>query len=85
MYEYHDKVERVAASEEVFELNTDKIEEEKEQDTLDWVEEEERKDREEQERLEAELKAKDEAWMLEQLKKEHGDDFGEDISTDFEG
>lgn len=86
LYEYYDKVERITAADEVLELEADKIEEVQEQNTLDWIEEEERKDREAAEsaaKVEVEQKAKDEAWMVEQLKKEYGDDFGEDISTDF--
>jgi len=85
LYEYHNKSERAMAAEEAFELETDKIEEVEEKETLDWIEEEERKEREATEKAEAEQKAKDEEWMIEQLKKEHGEDFGEDISTDFEG
>jgi hypothetical protein len=81
LYEYHDKIERSRAVELSFEEEADKIEEGKLQETLDWVEEEERREREE-----AEAKAKaeaDEKWMLEQLKKEHGDDFGDDVDLDF--
>jgi len=70
---------------------TDKIEESKEQETLDWIEEEERKEREaaekirlEQEEAEKEQLQKDEEWMLEQLKKEYGEDFGKDIDSSFE-
>ena len=85
IYEYHDKVERIVAAEEVFELNTDKIEEDQEKETLDWIEEEERKDLEEAEAAKAEKEATDEKWMLKQLKEEFGDDFGDDISTDFKG
>lgn len=85
LYEYYDKIERATAAEEVFELKADKIEEGQEQDTLDWIEEEERKAVEEAEEVKAKKLAKDEAWMLEQMKKEHGDNFGDDISTDFEG
>jgi hypothetical protein len=59
------------------------MEEEKEQETLDWIEEEERREREEAESArQAEFEA-DEQWMIEKLKEEHGDDFGEDIDVDF--
>jgi hypothetical protein len=51
---------------------------------LDWAEEEERKEKAEREAKEAEQKAKDEEWMLEQLKKEHGSDFGDDIDINFQ-
>lgn len=80
LYEFYDKIERVKAAELTFEEEADKIEEAKEQETLDWIEEEERKEREEEERRQREA---DEQWMLEQLKAEHGDDFGEDIDLDF--
>lgn len=80
MYEYYDKQERELAAELLVELEDDRIEEEKEQDTLDWIEEEERKERE---AAEVKQKEADEQWMIEQLKKEHGDDFGDDINMDF--
>lgn len=75
-------MERENALEHRFELESDKIEEDKEQETFDWIEEEERKDREEAEAA-AKAQKEEEAWMVEQLKKEHGDDFGEDIDLDF--
>ncbi len=84
LYEYYDKSERALAAEEVIELNTDKIEAAQEEETMGWVEEEERKDREAEEtEAKAKKEAEDEKWMLKQLKKEHGDDFGKDIDTDF--
>ena len=85
MYEYEDKKQRELAAEYVLEEEADKIEEEKEQETLDWIEEEERKEREAAEEAAriAQEKA-DEEWMLKQLKQEHGDDFGEDIDVDFD-
>jgi hypothetical protein len=49
-------------------------------ETMSWIEEEERREREE---AEAEAKKAEEEWMLEQLKKEHGDNFGEDIDVNF--
>lgn len=33
--------------------------------------------------MQAKAKADEEAWMLEELKKEHGEDFGKDIDLDF--
>lgn len=86
LYEYYDKIERATAAEEVVELKADKIEEEQEQETLDWIEEEERKEREAQEaakEVEDEQLKKDEEWMVEQLKKEYGEDFGKDIDSEF--
>lgn len=79
LYEYHDKIERENAKEFKFEQETDKIEDEKEKEVLDWAEEEEKKEKEVAEAK----KKKDEEWMLEQLKKEHGDDFGEDLDIGF--
>lgn len=81
LYEYHDRQERENVKDFRVEQETDKIEEEKEQEVFDWIEEEERKEREAAEANKS--TDKDEAWMLEQLKKEHGDDFGEDIDLDF--
>ena len=82
LYEFYDKQERKKVAEMSFEEEADKIEEEKEQENLDWIEEEERKERE---AIEAAEKAEaEEKWMLEQLKKEHGDDFGEDLNLDLE-
>ena len=52
---------------------------------MSWIEEEERKDREAaalEAAKEAETK-KEEEWMLAQLKKEHGDDFGDDVNLNF--
>jgi vacuolar-type H+-ATPase subunit E/Vma4 len=67
-----------------FEQEADKIEDAKTEETLDWIEEEERK---ELEAAKAAAKAKlevDEKWMVEQLKKQNGDDFGEDIDLNFQ-
>ena len=80
IYEYNDKIERKNAQELAVDQENDKIEEVQEKQVLDWVEEEEKKEREARE---AEQKKKDEEWMIEQLKKEHGDDFGNDINLDF--
>jgi hypothetical protein len=43
MYEYFDKIERQNAANQALEQETDKIEDDKIQETLDWVMEEERK------------------------------------------
>ena len=86
LYEYHDKAERINAIEAILDEETGKIEEEREQETLDWIEEEERKEAEadaEKARKTEEAEKADEEWMLKELKKEHGDDFGEDVSLDF--
>ena len=44
LYEYHDKIERVRATELSFEQEADKIEDEKMDETLAWIEEEEAKE-----------------------------------------
>ena len=82
MYEYRDKIERVRAEEHGFEQEADKIEDAKTEETLDWIEEEERKEREAAEIAKAKLD-QDDKWMLEQLKKQNGEDFGEDIDLNF--
>ncbi len=83
-YEYHDREQRALATEENVELITDKIEMEHEEETLDWIEEEERKEKEAEELAKKEQEKADEQWMLKKLKKEHGDDFGEDVDIDFQ-
>lgn len=82
LYEYHDKQERVNAVESEFELEADKIEEARAEETESWIEEEERKEREAEEALAIKKKADDE-WMLAQLKKENGEDFGDDVNLSF--
>jgi hypothetical protein len=87
MYEFYDKISRKVAEEERSEQETDKIEDKKIDDTLKWIEEEERKERELDAKKSKEnplnQSIEDEKWMLEQLKKQHGDDFGEDIDLKF--
>jgi hypothetical protein len=93
LYEFYDKIERQAASEERSTQETDKIEEAKEKEVLDWAEQEEKKELEEMQRLAAKpiTPAQDPEnikWMNEQLEKAkqtHGDTFGEDIEEKFEG
>lgn len=91
-YEYFDKSERLKAQLVVSEQEADRIEDEKVQNALDWAAEEERREAEElaaKRALEAEaeeerkrLQEQDEGWMIAQLKKQYGDDYGEDISLD---
>jgi hypothetical protein len=81
LYEYHDKNERLRAAELTLEAETDKIEEAQTEETESWIEEEERKEREAEEAAAA--KKAEDAWMLAELKKEHGDDFGEDVNISF--
>jgi hypothetical protein len=64
----------------VVEQENDKIEDQKLDETLSWIEEEERKERESKKVDKAEELEKDEAWMIEQLKKQYGDEFGEDVN-----
>ena len=61
------------------EQEDDRIEDERIQETLDWIAEEER--REAEEKTNSDQPQDDEQqqqWMLEQLKKQYGDDFGDD-------
>lgn len=62
------------------EQENDKIEDQKLDETLSWIEEEERKERESKKVDKTEELEKDEAWMIEQLKKQYGDEFGEDVN-----
>jgi hypothetical protein len=80
LYEYKNRVERIRASELDIELEADKIEDAAVEETLDWIEEEERKEKETVLRLQ---KEKDDQWMVDQLKKENGEDFGKDIDLNF--
>jgi hypothetical protein len=66
----------------LLESEIDKIEVEKEQEVTDWIEEEERKEKE-AESLKNAQKEADDQWMIDQLKKEHGENFGDDINMDF--
>ena len=97
LYEFYDKIERRKAEEERSNLETDKIEEDKEKSVLDWAEQEEQR---ELEALKANSSAEESkpvqdptkdpaniAWMEEQISKakaELGESFGEDIEEDFE-
>ena len=86
MYEFHSVHEEVEAAAERVQQENDKIEEAKEQATLDWVEQMETEDA-------AAAAAKDPSkdpqnvkWMEEQLaldKAAFGEDFGEDLNLDF--
>lgn len=87
-YEYFDKIERDKAAVLASEQEADKIEDEKIQEALDWVAEEEKKEAEalairrqqEAEEEKKRLQEQDEGWMIAQLKKQYGDDYGEDIN-----
>jgi len=83
LYEYKDKVERIRAEEVIIEQETDKIEDAKMDDVLAWAEEEERLEKEAAEAAHKAQLEKDEQWMVEELKKEKGDGFGDDIDLSF--
>lgn len=100
LYEYYDRFERVRAEELHSEEESDKIEDGKLKQTMDWAEAEEKA---ELERLMAEEKAKkseesasvvdptsdpaNREWMdkqIQEAKEVYGDSFGEDIEDNFE-
>jgi hypothetical protein len=97
IYEYLDKVERKSFEAERHEQESDKIEDKRVEENLDWAAEEERKELEALAREEEELQksadneelAEKEAnnkWMEEMIAKEKerlGEDFGEDVSLEF--
>lgn len=97
LYEFYDRIEREKAQEEKTNTESDKIEEAKEKEALDWAEQEEKRELEEELRLNGSKLDKpyngdptkdpqNIAWMEEQLKKGKelfGDEFGEDIVEDF--
>ncbi len=89
LYEYHDKVERRKAEEDISEKDADRMEEGRIQDNLDWAEEEERKELEalkQSEADEAQRKAEEQIEIERQIeiaKDTKGGDFGDDIDTDF--
>ena len=97
LFEYHDHYEREKAQLEQAEQEGDKIESGKIQDTLDWAEQEEKAELEalkkKQENggftpqyLDPLADPANKEWVDKQLaeaKKLYGEDFGEDIDTDF--
>ena len=96
LYEFFDKSERQKASEENVVKETDKIEEAKEKEVLDWAEQEEKKELEEMKHAAQKIKSGPQdpthnpdniKWMNEQLEKYkqiHGASFGEDIEESFD-
>jgi peptidoglycan hydrolase CwlO-like protein len=92
MYEFQSVKEHKKAQIEQAEQETDKIEEEKEQANEDWVAQLEAEEAAAEAEAAARIKAdpsKDPAnikWMEEQIalsKEQLGEDFGEDLSLDF--
>lgn len=97
LYEFYDKIERRKAEEERIHSESDKIEEDKERQVLDWAEIEEKKELEAlKSKAAAQEKKPDQdptkdpknvAWMEEQLqqgKKIFGESFGENIEEGFD-
>ena len=91
MYEYFDKIERKNATHKAIEQENDKIEDSKLDETLSWIEQEEKKEAEKMAAQQAKevveeqsLKVEDEKWMLQQLKGQYGDEFGEDINLNLD-
>ena len=90
--EYHTHEEAEKAAEESRKELSDKIEAEKEQEALDWADEEEARELAE---LEGKVKEKpknyaedpnNKEWMkkiIEEEKAKHGSDFGEDVTINF--
>ena len=67
------------------EQENDRIEDDKIQETLDWIAQEERLEAEaaaaqKNNEPEQDNQAQDEGWMIEQLKRQYGDNFGDDIN-----
>ena len=98
LYEFFDRIEREKAYKERIEQESDKIEEQKEKEALDWAEQEEKK---ELEAMKAAAAGKDGdgpsvdptkdpaniAWMekqIEEAKAIYGETFGEDIEESFD-
>lgn len=91
LYEFFDRAEREKAAAESTEQQNDKIEQAKEQEALDWAEQEEKRELEELAKQEGGVKlsppsqeeiAANKKWMAEQLaeqKKLLGEDFGENV------
>lgn len=79
-YEYFDKIERQKASDMFVEQENDRIEDEKVQETLDWIAEEEKREAAEKAADAPDEDDKQEEWMLEQLKKQYGENFGDDLN-----
>ena len=97
IYEFYDRIERLAAEKERLDQDSDKMEEDKEKADLDWAEQQEKKELEAlkskaatQEKEPPLDPAKDPAniaWMEEQVrmaKTTHGASFGEDIDETFD-
>lgn len=81
-YEYRLSVERSKAADEKADEESDKIEQAKVDDALAWAEAEEEKEKS------TSISAEDQEWMAKQLqeaKQLYGEDFGENISEEFDG
>lgn len=86
IYEYQDHIQRELAAKDKLEEESDKIEDRKVQEALDWAEQEELKELEAARQKQAEeqgISEEDREWMEQEIKRQkeiHGDDFGEDLS-----
>jgi len=98
LYEYYDVIERELASQESAEQESDNIDKKKIDETLDWAEKEEKAELEQLKKMQEAKGAQpvdpmsdpaNKAWvekqLLEEAKQQYGEDFGEDIDTDFGG
>jgi hypothetical protein len=92
LYEFYDRIERQKAQTEQTEQEDDKIEENKEQEALDWAEQEEKRELEAmrqqgEESLDPTKDPQNIAWMEQEMQKAKdifGETFGEDIEESFE-
>lgn len=96
LYEFYDKVERADYEEEMRNSEDDKIDTDKDKANLDWAEQEEKRELEELANKKAEPVTtpvnpindpENQKWMEEQLAKakaELGEDFGENLTANFE-
>lgn len=85
LYEFFDKHEREKQRERRLEEETDKIEDDKRQKALDWADEQERAEMESAANNNNSQQRTDdqEEWMVQELKKQYGDNFGDDVNIDF--
>ena len=88
LYEFYDKIERNLAEGERKNKEEVQVEEAKEQEVLDWIDEEERKEAENTKKpLDPTKDPENIKWMEEQIKAakaQFGDDFGEDLELNFD-
>lgn len=86
-YEYYNHIERRKADSEAIQAENDKIEEAKEADAAKWADEMEEEEVDVPVKLDPRDDPVNKAWMEEQMKlhkEKHGEDFGDNLSLDFE-